>query len=48
MGEDGALVERVLHGDRGAYGLLMSRHKAWLYRFIRRHTATAASGAASR
>ena len=37
MGEDSAHVERVLRGDRGAYGLLVSRHKAWLFRFIRRH-----------
>ena len=41
MGDDGALVERVLKGDRGAYGLLIDRHKAWLFRFVRRHTATA-------
>ncbi len=41
MNEDGALVERVLHGDRSAYGQLMAHHKGWLYRFIRRQTATA-------
>jgi len=40
MGEDGALVERVLLGDRSAYGLLIERHKAWLFRFVRRHAAT--------
>ncbi len=41
MSEDGALVERALSGDKDAYGLLIGRHKAWLYRFIRRHAANA-------
>ncbi len=41
MNEDAPLVERVLQGDKGAYSLLIGRHKAWLYRFIRRHLANA-------
>jgi RNA polymerase sigma factor CnrH len=34
---DGALAQRALAGDDAAFTLLMQRHKASLYRFVRRY-----------
>jgi RNA polymerase sigma-70 factor (ECF subfamily) len=33
---DPALVARAIRGDQAGFGLLMQRHKGWLYRFVRR------------
>lgn len=38
---DAELVSDVLGGDKRAFDLLMSRHKSWLYVFIRRHVRSA-------
>ena len=37
---DADLVAAVLNGERTAFGTLMTRHKSWLFAFIRRHTST--------
>lgn len=34
---DAGLAARAEAGDQRAFGELMARHKAWLYRFVRRH-----------
>jgi RNA polymerase sigma-70 factor (ECF subfamily) len=34
---DAALAVRTLRGDDDAFARLMSRHKAWVYRFVRRY-----------
>ncbi len=34
---DAGLAARAWAGDQRAFGELMGRHKAWVYRFIRRH-----------
>lgn len=38
---DAALAERTLAGDDQGFARLMSRHKAWAYRFIRRYVGDA-------
>jgi RNA polymerase sigma-70 factor (ECF subfamily) len=34
---DQALTARAVRGEQAAFGLLMRRHKGWLYRFVRRY-----------
>ena len=38
---DAELVAAVLAGDKTAFTALMTRHKGWLFLFIRRHAPTA-------
>ena len=38
---DGQLVARILAGEAPAFNQLMTRHKSWLYLFIRRHVRSA-------
>jgi RNA polymerase sigma factor (sigma-70 family) len=39
---DGALAARSLAGEDAAFAMLMSRHKGWAYRFIRRYVGNSA------
>ena len=39
--DDAALAARALSGDDRAFAALISRHKEWLYRFIRRYVGDA-------
>jgi RNA polymerase sigma-70 factor (ECF subfamily) len=34
---DRLLTARAVKGDQAAFGILMNRHKGWLYRFVRRY-----------
>lgn len=34
---DQDLTARAVKGDQAAFGVLMKRHKGWLYRFVRRY-----------
>jgi RNA polymerase sigma-70 factor (ECF subfamily) len=38
---DPALAARAAKGDQAAFGMLMQRHKGWVYRFVRRYVLDA-------
>lgn len=38
---DQALIARAVRGQQPAFGVLMTRHKGWLYRFVRRYVGDA-------
>ncbi|MGH8205890.1 MAG: RNA polymerase sigma factor, partial [Steroidobacteraceae bacterium] len=38
---DAVLVERALGGDDAAFAQLMTRHKQWAFRFVRRYVGNA-------
>lgn len=38
---DQALIARAVRGEQPAFGVLMTRHKGWLYRFVRRYVRDA-------
>ncbi len=41
---DEALAIRAARGEEAAFGVLMRRHKGWLYRFVRRYVGDAEEG----